>query len=117
MAGFNRWTVEESDFRNITPLKARGLIIECFFDAQKETFARTKQQLGKVASDSEIRSSVEGALKLAFKEAGEDFEKPTKASLAKVVDILGRKAMVWGTPQDIIEHHKQEIGKVLGSLS
>jgi|GEM_PF-4110122 hypothetical protein len=61
MAGFNRWTVGESDLRNITPLKARGLI--------------------------------------------------------RVVDILGRKAMVWGTPQDIIEHHKQEIGKVLGSLS
>ena len=111
-----RWECKDSDLKDMTPSKARDLIIECFFEAQKETFARAKKTLGKEASDSEILKSVESAVRLTFKEEGLNFEAPSKDDLGKAVQALARKAGSWGTPADIIEHHKGQIMKILGSI-
>jgi hypothetical protein len=35
----------------------------------------------------------------------------------KVVELLARKSGSWGTPPEIIEHHKKQIARVLQSLS
>ena len=113
---FKRWFLQEQDLAGLDPVKARDLIIKCFYEAQKETFARSKQELGLSTNDEQLHASVQTAIKLVFKEIGEDFEKPTKATLMKVVDVLGRRASAWGTPQDIIEHHKGQIQKVLTIL-
>lgn len=114
--GFKRWCVKESDLSDLNPAKARDLIVTCFYEAQKETFARSKEQLGVSSKDEDIHKSVVSGVKLAFTEAGENFDKPTKESLLKVVGVLARKAASWGTPGDIIEHHKVQIQKVIENL-
>ena len=113
---FKRWSVSNGDLSDITPAKARELLTCCFFEAQKETILRARKQLGVRSSDDDIYSSVVDGVRGAFKESGEDFENPTKESLQKVLEILVGKSTSWGTPQDIIEHHKAQIKKILEKL-
>lgn len=113
---FKRWSLQEDDLADLSPSSARDLIVRCFYEAQRETFARSKQELGLRSDEKDLLASVVTAVKLVFKEVGEDFEKPTKGSLMKVVEVLARRASSWGTPPDIIEHHKGQIEKVLRLL-
>ncbi|MBZ5568682.1 MAG: hypothetical protein LAN64_12615 [Acidobacteriia bacterium] len=57
-----------------------------------------------------------GAVRLAFREAGGDYDQPTKATLMKVVEILAWKSEQRQTPKEIIAHHKGEIERVLRAL-
>ncbi|MEJ2682857.1 MAG: hypothetical protein P8Z71_00485 [Candidatus Sulfobium sp.] len=113
---FQRWRLKEEDLKDLNPAKAKDLIIHCFYEAQKETFARSKQTLGLRTDEAQVFASVLSAIKLAFKETGEDFNNPTKKNLTKVVEVLGRKATSWGTPRDIIEYHRGQIMRVIGEL-
>ncbi len=113
---FKRWSVKESDLADLTPSKARDLLIDCFYNAQKETFLRARKQLGVVSSDEDIYASVVAGVRKAFSEVNGDFEKPEKEKLAKVLEALVKKAISWGTPEEIIEHHKSELKKVLDKL-
>jgi len=116
MERFKRWFVSEEDLQGLNPIKARDIIIKCFFEAQKETFARVKESLGRKVTDEEILDSVTNALRLVFKEIGGSFDNPTKEDLFKIVERLASKSASWGTPQDIIEHHRSQIEKVLKAL-
>jgi hypothetical protein len=112
------WTIPDNALVDLTPLRARELLVECFFQAQRETFARTRQKLGSSRiDDTTLRADIVGAVRLAFKETGGDFEHPDAASLASAVGVLARKAGSWGTPQDIIEHHGASIQKMLQRLA
>lgn len=113
---FKKWFLKESDLGDLTPSKVRSLIIECFYEAQKETFRNIKKQIGANSTDEEIRKTVIAGIKLAFKKVGADFEKPTKDSLLLVVAYLARQAASWGTPPDIIQHHKTQLQKVISFL-
>jgi len=113
---FHRWALSESDLTDLTPLKVRDIIVKCFFEAQRETFARTKQELGMKTTDEELFNTVRTSIRMVFKDLKADFENPTKADLMKVVESLARKASSWGTPQDIIEFHGGQIMKVLQLL-
>jgi hypothetical protein len=111
-----RWKCKEEELMNMTPSMARDLIIQCFFEAQKETFARAKKELGKEVSDPSIHNSIVSVVKLTFAEVEGRFDNPSREDLGKVVQTLALKASLWGTPADIIEYHKGQISKVLGSL-
>ena len=117
---FKKWCINENDLEGINPVKARDLIVECFFEAQKETFKRvsekTKNKSGRSTRDEDVLKTVTAAIKLAFKDVEGDFENPTKESLTKVVEYLAKRAGTWGTPEDIINHHKGQIQKVLSYL-
>ncbi|TAL24192.1 MAG: hypothetical protein EPN94_07895 [Nitrospirae bacterium] len=113
---FKRWELCEADLEDITPEKARDLIIKCFYEAQKETFIRARKQIGVRSSDEDIHASVAAGVRQASKETGGDFEKPTKEGLAKVLEVLAKRSASWGTPQDIIEHHKKQIRIILERL-
>jgi hypothetical protein len=111
------WMVPAHEFRSLSPERARDLIVECFFQAQHETFARAKQKVGSQAFDEpSIRSAVVGAVRVAIKEVGGDFDRPTADILAKMVEVLARKAEAWGTPPDVIAHHRVQVGKLLVAL-
>ncbi len=100
----------------MTPVKARDLIVKCFYEAQRETFAAAGENLGRAPNDAELHNTVTGAVRVTFREAGADFDHPTKDSLMAVVQILARKSKSWGTPPDIVEHHQNQIGSVLQAL-
>ena len=113
---FAKWFASLRDTMFLTPAKARDTIINCFFTAQRETFARMKEKAHPFVSTKEIKSTVTAAVRGVFKEIGADFDKPTKNDLTKVVEILAAKAKSWGTPDDIVQHHKGEIEKILNAL-
>ena len=107
----------EQPLAGLTPVRARDLIVECFYYAQHETLARAKLKLGAGHLDeAAIRSSVVGAVRLAFKEAGGDFDHPTLGALSGAIDVLARKADAWGTPPDIVRHHHDQIVAMLRRL-
>ena len=40
---YQKWTVSNSDLTDMNPIKARDLIIQCFYEAQRETLVRVKK--------------------------------------------------------------------------
>ena len=111
-----RWFLSATDLMNMTPVKARDLIVKCFFEAQKESIAAAGKNIGQAQNDTELHNTVVGAVRLAFRETAGDFDHPTKAGLMAVVQTLARKSTQWGTPPEIVEHHKNQIGSVLQAL-
>ena len=114
---FNKWFTSMRDKIFLNPVKARDIIIECFYTAQQDTFARQKEKANPYASSKEVKDTVTAAIRAEFKAIGADFDNPRKKDLVEVVEILATKAKSWGTPDDIIQHHKGQIAKVLDALS
>ncbi len=117
MTAYQRWFVGKSDLENMTPIKARDLMCKCFFEAQKENFAEAAQSLGMTPTDHDLWNTVVGAVRAGFHEAGAEYENPTKETLSSVVAVLARKTAAWGTPPEIIEHHRKQIEQVFGQLA
>lgn len=116
MKEFNRWSPSEEDQKDLNPGKARDIIIKCFLEAQKETFARAKEKLHMSVSDEELKKSVTAAVRMTFKECGGDFENPDRKCLEKVVEDLAGKAASWKTPEDVIERHRKIIMGILEKI-
>jgi len=113
---YSRWCVAPSHLEQLDESKARDLVVECFLDAQRETFVRMKENVGITPDEASLRRSVKGAVRLAFVNTGGDFDNPTCQSLERAIGELAAKAAAWGTPGDIIAHHKAQIGMVLARL-
>lgn len=111
------WSVSEADLVGLDAAKARNLIVRCFFEAQKETVARAQESLGMGHDDAAVHRAVEDAVRLAFTSSGFSFDRPTKPALQAVVELLARRSSAFGTPTDIIAHHKEQIELVLGRLA
>ncbi|MBM4781135.1 MAG: hypothetical protein GQE15_25875 [Archangiaceae bacterium] len=110
-------TFTEEELVDLTPRRARDLVVQCFFNAQVETFKRAATKLGSSSSPEQLQRTVEGAVRLAFRSTKGDFENPTKETLMAAVMDLANKAAAMGTPHDIIEHHKQQLGRVFEVLA
>jgi len=112
------WKLPAADLVGLTPRKARDLMVECFYFAQHETLARTKQRLGaKGVDDAAVRDSVVGVIRAAFREVGGSFDEPTGTALAAVADLMARRAEGWGTPPDVVRHHHDQVLAMLGRLA
>lgn len=108
------WKLPLETLHSPTARQARDLMIECFFHAQRETLARVKQTLAsRVPSDEELHRDIRGMVRLAMKENGDEFESPTVNSLARLLGALRTKASAWGTPDDIVAHHRAQIDVLL----
>lgn len=117
VAPAKRWSLSEKDLRDITPWKVRDLIIQCFYEAQRETFARARRKAGSMdtAADS-LRAAVVASVRTAFREVNGSFDAPTVESLEEVVGILRRRAAAWGTPPDVVQHHGGQVATLLERL-
>jgi hypothetical protein len=108
------WKLPAIALPDLTPARARDLVVDCFYFAHHETFERAKRRLGARPPDEDsLRATVIGAVRMAFRESGGDFDRPTVASLAGAIAVLGRKAESWGTPPDIVRHHGDQIRRLL----
>ncbi len=113
---FKRWECKsECEASGMTPIKARDLIIKCYFEAQKERFTGTQDNSSN-KSDDELYKSATGAVKVVFKEMGGDFQNPTKFYLEQAAQSFAKKAAAWGTPAEIIEYQKAQLTKIMKSL-
>ncbi|MHB8882404.1 MAG: hypothetical protein ACYC69_12955 [Thermodesulfovibrionales bacterium] len=114
---FSRWMLKDSDLKDLDAVKARDLIVKCFFEAQKETFARAKKDFGGSAEEADIMANVLTMVKMVFRDTGGDFENPDKKSIMAAIESLARKASAWGTPADIIDFHKSQIMRIITILT
>lgn len=113
---YQKWTVSNSDLTDMNPIKARDLIIQCFYEAQRETLVRVKKRLGSPSDDANVMKSIEKIIKATFNEVGVDFQQPDKQGLMKVIESLAKKSSTVSTPLDIIEYHKGQVMKILNLL-
>jgi hypothetical protein len=113
---FGEWCARTQGLGPMSAVQARDLMVECFYEAQKAMFERSKQRLGTDWNEESVRRSVTAAVRAGFEQVGEDFEHPTKQGIIETMTVLGRKARSWGTPNDIIEHHKQEMENVIALI-
>lgn len=113
---FGRWTLSEDDLTEMNSVKARDLITRCFLEAQKETFYRVRERAGVSHNEDSVKKSIDNVVKMAFKSTGGDYDNPSKESLMKVVGQLAENAASFGTPEDIIDHHKGLIEKIFSRL-
>ena len=84
-----------------------------FFSAQKETFRHAKDRLGFDTADDKIMNSVRTIVKKNFKSINVDPADATLDDIMKVMGILAHEAKCFGTSDEIIQHHQQEMSKVI----
>jgi hypothetical protein len=112
-----RQTLTIEDLHSLTTEGARDLVVRCFYQAQRDTFARASRSMGGATpTEEELKKTVEGAVRLAFRTTKGNFEHPTKHELMAAVATLAAKAAAMGTPSDIIEHHRTQLGRIFAAL-
>ncbi|MDH4139721.1 MAG: hypothetical protein OEV43_04040 [Coriobacteriia bacterium] len=99
--------------KGIAPYQARELLIDCFADAHRGRLLAAVENLSAEPDELWVRRTVASAIQSKFSEFGLDFEKPTPQSIARVADALAAEAVASGTPQVVIDHHLNEMRKVI----
>jgi hypothetical protein len=113
---FGSWTLDREMMRGITAERARDIMAECMYAVHGPHFAQTKQHMGVPYDDAAIRRSVQGTLRLAFKTCKGDYDNPTRESLERVLDHLGRKALAWGAADALVRRHRAQLARVISRL-
>jgi hypothetical protein len=54
------WFLRPGDLVGLSPVKARDLIAQCFFESQKDTYVELRPVLGREPSYDAVRKLVEG---------------------------------------------------------
>ncbi|MCK5598316.1 hypothetical protein KAI78_01730 [bacterium] len=108
-----RWAISDEDLVDLNPAKVVELMIQCFFAAQKETFRQAKDRLGFDTSDDKIMNSVRTIVKKNFKSIDVVPEEANLDDIIKVMENLAYEAKCFGTSDEIIHHHQQEMMKVI----
>lgn len=114
---YDRWFCKVSDLEGLDAVRARDLVVECFYQAQHESFERSSEAMGLEWDNESVRREVQGAVRNAFKRTGGNYDAPTKLSLTAAVDSLAETASHYGTPNDIIDHHRTQIDVALAGLA
>lgn len=114
---YERWFCSPADLVGLDPVRARDLVVKCFYQAQHETLTRSHATMGLSVDEESIRAEAEGAVRNAFKRTGGDFGNPDKISIRRAVESLADSALAFGTPPDIVEHHRKQIDVVLAGLA
>lgn len=109
-------TLCEDDLRDVNIVGARDLVVRCFSNAQLETLERMAAQRGPPPSDAQLQHLVVGAVRLAFRQTGGDFDAPTKPALQAAVRALAEHSAAMGTPRDIIDHHRGQLERLFAAL-
>lgn len=96
--------------KKVTPLIVRDAIVECFYLAHC-----ADADLGIEKSIFVNKGYCQEIVRKAFIDVGENFEKPTKASILKVLGNLKTFSANFRNPE-IIEKHYEEIMKIMDKL-
>ena len=113
---FHQWECDPAAIKSLTPVKVRDLIIACFYQAQKETYASVRRETPFPTTDEFLKNIVWGAVHRAFDQAGVDFCHPTKEGLRKVVELLAARASSWETPKEVVDYNASQIIKAIDAL-
>jgi hypothetical protein len=103
----------------ITLLKVRDAIIECFIQAHAEVLNSMKEyhKFNSAEEFEEMKQmNVTAIIKSIFKEIEADFDNPTKEDLAKVCDKLVDYAVNFRSPE-LVKKHFDEIMLLFNKLN
>lgn len=78
-----------------TPTQVRNLVVLWYYNAFKDNLLAAKRRLGVPATEERVYDSAVALVRLAFKEAGADFNNPTRDSLRSVVRLLSKRTRNW----------------------
>ncbi|MCD4812429.1 hypothetical protein K8S19_01855 [bacterium] len=110
------WFPSEDDLRHLDTLKVRDLIIQCFYESQKENLVHNPELLMNPTAQKEARASVVLIVKEIFKETKGHFNQPTVLELKTVIEHLAKKSNQMGTPPQIVAHHLKIITTILNAV-
>ena len=99
----------------ITPIQVRDAIVRCFSLAQEE-LKKSMRENTDIEPKTIEKMFVDYLIENAFKEAGGDFNNPTKETLIQVVMRLKEYAANAFRDSDIIEKHAGEIKQLIDKL-
>lgn len=114
--GSKVWTVDAAELDSMTPVRARDLLVECFFAAQSEAYARTSHEKHAEIGRVEVKKTVESLIRMKFRDLGHDWDSPTADGFHQVALSLAVEAAQWGTSPETIERSMAELRKVRQSL-
>ncbi len=113
---FRCWQPSDASLKNLDPIRARDLLIQCFLEAQRDAIRLAKQRLAVPDSDATMRASAEGSLRAAFRRTGGNFDVPTRESLRLAAEDLGKTSVALGAPPEVVDHHQRLIGDIISRL-
>lgn len=89
------WPVMAAE--RVSPFEVRELLVRCFASENSERFAEQERALGR---HSDGIAAVETMVRLAFKQVGGNFERPSRAALTQVANLLAERSLEWGASAD-----------------
>ena len=100
----------------LTLIDLRDKVVDCLLSTHGDYFTTSRAALGLDASESSVRQSAQGMVKLAFQSVGGHYDAPTLPVLAKVVNLMAERSLTWGgEPGCIFDYHcalMQELGRI-----
>lgn len=101
-----------------SPVQVRDAIIQCFYEAHKDileqVFSTTTTNCDE-QKESQKYKHVEMLIRKMFRDVNEEFNRPTKQSLLKVIDKCAAYAQNF-RDQDIISHHYKEMKDLIDQI-
>jgi hypothetical protein len=104
--------------KKVTPVMVRDAIIQCFFEAHDNILELAKDFFGdpdKVKFEEMKKIHVKELVENIYLKIGEDFNKPTKESLLKLLNHLEKIAKIY-RDNNIINTHIDEIMQLIKKL-
>ncbi|MDY0339654.1 MAG: hypothetical protein RBS17_00375 [Coriobacteriia bacterium] len=82
------------------------MLLRCFAQQHGERFAAQERELGLRTGGCSGDTAVEAMVRLAFQQVGGSFERPSRETLTRVVNLLSERSLEWGgVPESILECH------------
>lgn len=104
--------------KNITPIKVRDAIIECFYEAHNDVLELASETFGSPSEkkfEKMKKSHIKELIQDIFDKIKGDFNKPTKDDLLKVLEGLKGIASIYRN-QKLIKKHISEIMILINKL-
>ena len=113
---YKEWRLDEVPPVELDAAAARDVMLDCFYRVYGEHFEATKEMLGVSSTEKGVKQSANGVLRIAFRHVGGSYDEPTKEQLEQVAEYLAEKSRAWGTPDDVVARHQQEMLRVLSRI-
>ncbi|MCE5203071.1 MAG: hypothetical protein ABFC80_00940 [Coriobacteriales bacterium] len=113
---YSEWRPKRNLPPQLSALEARDIMFECCYTLHGPHFELTKSSLGIRSDEQRVKQSVKGMLRLAFKRVDGDYDRPTRDHLLKVIEVMSEQSLSWGTPEDVVDRHMNELRRVMARV-
>lgn len=98
----------------VSPFEVRELLVRCFASENSQRFAEQERALGR---PSDGIAAVETMVRLAFNQVGGSFERPSRAALTRVANLLAERSLEWGAPADDVFACHENLMRFIARIS